>query len=84
MVPTQSPVQRVPSTFAPRVQWLRHVLTTHLNQVLMLQQSGAIPLSPLYAYMVLYTDLTYTYSHVTTMYTTIMVMMVVYICINLM
>ena len=46
MMPNQSPVQQVPSTFASRVKWPWHVLTIHLHQVLKLRQSGAIPLSP--------------------------------------
>jgi hypothetical protein len=41
-VPNQSPVLRVPSTLGLGVKWPRHVLATHLHQVLMLRQSSAI------------------------------------------
>jgi len=77
--PTNLLFNRYLALFPPKGPVVEACADHYLHQVLTLRQSGAIPLSPLYADMVLYTDLTYIYSHVTKMYTTITVMMVIHL-----
>jgi hypothetical protein len=69
----------LPSTLAPRVKWPRHMLTTHLHQMLMLRQRVLYTSIPPVCLHILYIDLTYICSHVMKKYTIIMVIMVTHL-----